>query len=347
MQSLENITVTTREAKEFAIACFEAGTVPFFQSHPGMGKSAMAKQIAKEFKLKLIDLRLSTLDSTYLTGYPDLSGDRARFVPFDVFPLEGDPIPEGYEGWLILLDELNSAHRDTLAAAYRLILDQEVGTHKLHKNCFMMAAGNLATSRAIVNNMGSALDSRMAKFEIRTDHRVFMEDVALPLNFDSRIVAYLNMYHDRINTFSADTPAGTSFCCPRTWEKLSFMIKEQEVEFRKGPLYASVIGSAVALDFIQFCKVYQDLVSFEDIVAAPENVALASDSAIRWALTTICMDRVDSTTFEPICKFIGRLPIEFKILFFSGIKARQPKLLQHPAFHAMVTDISKYLFSNN
>lgn len=42
---------------------------------------------------------------------------RADYAPFAHFPIEGDPLPEGYSGWLLFLDELTSALPAIQAAA--------------------------------------------------------------------------------------------------------------------------------------------------------------------------------------------------------------------------------------
>lgn len=81
-----------------------AGLVPFIQGSPGLGKSAIVKQIAKFAKLKVIDLRLAQCDITDLNGFPKLDGDKARYLPMETFPIESDPIPKGYNGWLLFLN---------------------------------------------------------------------------------------------------------------------------------------------------------------------------------------------------------------------------------------------------
>ena len=82
-----------------------SGLVPFLHSAPGCGKSSIIKAIAKENNLKLIDLRLSTIDSVDLSGMPmiDKQG-QVDWKPFNVFPLTNTPIPEGYAGWLLFLN---------------------------------------------------------------------------------------------------------------------------------------------------------------------------------------------------------------------------------------------------
>lgn len=69
-----------------------------------MGKSSLAKSIAERNGLKVIDLRLTELDSSDLNGLPYFKDGKSTFLPFDTFPLADTPIPDGYNGWLLLLN---------------------------------------------------------------------------------------------------------------------------------------------------------------------------------------------------------------------------------------------------
>ena len=147
------------ELTEDALAC---GLVPFLHSSPGCGKSSIIKAIAKKNGLKLIDLRLSTIDSVDLSGMPMIDDQKqVDWKPFNVFPLENSKIPEGYNGWLLFLDEFNSASEAVIAAAYNVVLDHRIGIYDLHPNCFIACAGNREEDRAITTSMGSAMTSTL------------------------------------------------------------------------------------------------------------------------------------------------------------------------------------------
>lgn len=94
-----------------------AKLVAMLTGSPGTGKSSIIHSIAKTYKLKVIDLRLAQCDPTDLLGFPTISGERAGYKPMETFPIQGDEIPEGYTGWLLFLDEFNSASTAVQAAA--------------------------------------------------------------------------------------------------------------------------------------------------------------------------------------------------------------------------------------
>ena len=110
-------SVTPRQLTKLLPYDLKAGLVPYLEGEPGIGKSAVVNALAKQFELKVIDLRLGQAEPTDMLGMPDTSGEFARYKPFEEFPLEGREIPAGYKGWLIFLDELPAAKKDTQAAA--------------------------------------------------------------------------------------------------------------------------------------------------------------------------------------------------------------------------------------
>lgn len=106
------------EVRKSVIECIEVGLVPFVRSSPGLGKSSIFRQIAEDFNLEFIDIRLSQAVPEDMMGLP-MRGDngKAHFMPFDMFPTQNDKIPAGKNGWLIALDEFNSGTKAIQAAA--------------------------------------------------------------------------------------------------------------------------------------------------------------------------------------------------------------------------------------
>lgn len=332
-----------RQIKSHILDCLYAGLVPFVRSSPGMGKSAIFKQTAKDLELHMIDHRLSTSEPTDLTGLPQFQNGRARFAPFEeLFPVEGTPLIDGTQGWMVFLDEFNSATKAVQAASYKLILDRMVGQHKLHDNVVLCAAGNLDTDRAIVNPISTAMQSRVVHLEMEINHQEWLEDVAFKENYDPRVIAYLSQYPSKLMDFRPDHNEHT-FCCPRTWEFMNRLIQDKDVTEEKAPLYAGTITSGVAVDFVQFTKVFQTMVSVRDIITNPETCPVSNDTSTRWAVISTMMEKITEDNFEPLTIYANRFPLDFRILFFRSALIRHPDLRQHPAFAKSMRELSRYL----
>ena len=347
--------VTPRQLSRMLPMVLEAGLVPFIQGSPGIGKSALTKNTAKAMNYKVIDHRLSTSAPEDLSGLPSFQNGKATFMPFDIFPTEDTPLPEGYDGWVLFLDEFNSAAKSVQAAAYKLILDRMVGQHKLHEKVAIVAAGNHATDRAIVNPLGTAMQSRLVHFKLVHNVDEWLEDVAFAENYDSRIIAYITWKPDALFDFRPDHNELT-FCCPRTWEFMNRLIKGKTFNIVKdknnndiyemdmlAPMFAGTITSGTATGFIQFTKVFQNLPDIGQILALPNATPIPGDKALQWATVVHLFEKSDENTFEPVSQYVSRFSTEFRIVYFRMIIARKPELKAHPQYRKMIGELSRYL----
>lgn len=338
--------VSPRQAKVLMMDVLEAGLVPFIHGSPGTGKSAITKQISDAGNLDFIDHRLSTAAPEDFSGLPRFNGEFATYAPFaGLFPLDQVSEPKG-NGWLLFLDEMNAAPKSIQAASYQLILDRMVGQYKLHEDVHIVAAGNLATDRAITNTLSTAMQSRMIHLEIEVNFNEWMQDVAIPENYDKRIIAYLSRYPDKLMDFNPDHNDKT-FACPRTWSFMDKLLKvsntTKALDTAKIPLYAGTVTSGVAVEFVQFTKVFESLVQLKDVLAQPADLPVPYDLNLQWATVTFLLDSVTKDNFEPICTYIDRFGISFRILFYRSLIQRNPTLRTHPKWVHSMIEMQRYL----
>ena len=219
------ISIIPEEIPNYVSRIVKAGKVPLTTGPPGLGKSWNHKLVADTFKLFFIDLRLTSCEPPDVNGLIAHKGNKSTYNPMDIFPLQDDPIPEGYEGWYICCDEFTSIGDDMQAAMYKLILDRMVGQHKLHPRCILAAAGNELDQGAIVHEMSSALASRFIHLHVRSDLKSFLK-VSMTLDMDHRIRSFLNFKPSNLNNFSPDQLAlEDTYACERTWHFLSDLMK--------------------------------------------------------------------------------------------------------------------------
>lgn len=330
-----------KRTKQDIITCIEAGLVPFVTSSPGMGKSSIVREIAQEYDLELIDLRLSQCAPEDLMGLPMRVDDRATFVPFVTFPLQGDKLPKGKNGWLLFLDEFNASAKSTQAAAYKVVLDRMVGQEKLHDNVFVVAAGNLATDRAIVNQMSTAMQSRLIHLEMQTNHKEFME-FAVKAGFDHRILGFLEFQPSKLNQFKPDHDDKT-FACQRTWEFASKLIKGKDYDDISLPLLAGALSEGVAVELHVFMQEYMKLPSYTSVLSAPEGTPVPEAPSTKYALLTMILDRHKRDDFKKIIKFMSKFPPEFQVLYFRGVLQRDPQLRREKEFTESTLHLTRFL----
>jgi hypothetical protein len=336
--------VKMSKAARMVISAIKAGTVPMIHGSPGIGKSELCHQIAKDHGLFLIDLRLSQCDPTDLAGFPqiDQARQKAGYLPMDTFPLEGEYLPAGYNGWLLFFDEANSAPKAVQAAAYKIILDRKVGQKKLHKHCALVAAGNLESDGAIVEPMSTALQSRMAPhFELIVDNGEWLE-WAYTSGIHHRITDFIKFKSSVLYTFSADHTDHT-YACPRTWAFANKLYKTTEDQDILETL-AGTLSEGVAREFLVFCKIYDKLITPAMILIDPDTAKVPDEPSILFALTGSLAESITEDNAAGLMKYIARIPAEFQVVCLREVVRKHKELLKHPAVVNWVTNSAAKLF---
>lgn len=313
--------------------CFNAGLTPIVTSPPAIGKSDILQEIADTHRMLLIDIRVPQADVTDFNGLPmrTLDGRKAQFLPFDIFPLEGDELPDHpdggkYNGWIIFLDELTSAPKYLQVPAYKLILNRMIGTKKLHERVFLAAAGNRQQDGAVVHDMSTALQSRMVHLSMHLDHNEWIE-WAIKHKVDSRILAFIEFRPELLHKFDPQHNDAT-FAAPRTWWFTHKLINGQKVTMDDHPLIAGTISPGVSLEFIQFCEVYSQMPKMADILKIPDKLHVPEEPSARYALATMLAERMDKTNVKPLATYLGRLPAECRALALRMLRNRTPALMR-------------------
>lgn len=339
--------VTPRQAVRMIGQCLEVGLVPFLQGSPGIGKSAIGNGLTDMFNLAMVDHRLSTSPPEDMSGLPYFEdrpyGKVACFAPFaDLFPIEGMPLPKGRDGWLVFLDEYNSAKKDTQAASYKLLLDRMTGQKKLHENVGIVLAGNLATDRAIVNSLSTAAQSRLIHLEMQVSYHDWLRDVAIKHDYDPRIIGYISQFEEDLMDFNP-LHSDKTFSCPRTIEFLNRLITGREVLEDDAALYAGTVGEAVANKFVQFCKIWKDVISYDEIMKDPMNCRLPMSDDLRWATISTMNSKLTTKNFQALATYANQFGLDMRVLFFRYALAKMPELRHDPVFAQSAVQIATYL----
>jgi len=336
-------TMTPKETRAAIIECMEVGLVPNVTSSPGVGKSALIKQIAKEFGLNVIDLRMSQCSPEDFMGLPMRNPDtnKAEFVPFATFPLGRDAIPKGKNGWLLFLDEFNSGTKMVQAASYKVVLDKMVGQEHLHPDVYIVCAGNLATDRAIVNPLGTAMQSRLIHIEMTVSHEDFMKH-ATKEDFDFRVRGFLEFSPSSLHVFKPDHQDKT-FACSRTWEFASKLIKGKPFEKVNLKLLAGAISEGMATSFYTFLEEYEKIPTMAAILAAPEVIKIPTELSTRFAIISMLIDRFNESEFVTLVTFIKRFTPEFQVIYYRGVVRQHPKFRWNAAYIKASHNVLKYL----
>lgn len=339
------MNVSMKKAAEMVKQILSVNLVPFLQGSPGIGKSAVIKEVAKEAKLKVIDLRLSQCEPTDLLGLPVLSGDKAKYKAFDTFPLEKDKVPVGYKGWLLFLDELNSAPRSVQVAAYKIILDRMVGQEKLNNKVYIVAAGNLATDNAVVNSLSTALRSRLVNIECQVSVEEWL-DWAVEQKFNPDILAYVSYKGTKgLYSFNPEQNDQT-FACPRTWEMMNKIMSK----FKPDEKMCEAILGATGIEFSGIIKKINKLPKFEDIFKGTAKVP--EDLGTRYfAMYHMCdaeKDKIKTKDqFNALMSYVNQYDKEFQFIWFKRAIKDFPQYSHEPSMMKAIIEFGKWAKSDD
>lgn len=327
------MALTLSNAHEAILTVLKAGLTPILLGQPGIGKSDLMRRIAKELNVKLIDMRLAQCEPTDLLGFPSVQGDKGRYTPMETFPLETDPIPVGFKGWLLFLDELPNANTHVQLAAYKLILDREVGNHKLHENCFIVSAGNREQDECFVQPMPSALKSRMVHLELEMNANEWI-DYAIKSGMDYRVTSFIAFDKSKLHSEYKDSEE-SSYACPRTWDFVSRLIID------KGDIANPVmrnilngtVSSPVTTEFLAYVKYFDKLPTYAQVIKDPLKTKIADkyDLGLIWATIAMLNANFALKDLSNVMKYVERLPEEYQLIFVKYLATKHPTgVLEHP-----------------
>ena len=340
-----HMKVTPSKLRSLLIPVLDAGLVPMIHGSPGTGKSDLVRSIAKEFKLWVIDFRLSQADPTDMAGFPTINKERTRcyYTPPIDFPLAEDEIPEGYNGWLLFFDEMNTAPPSVQAASYKIILDRMVGQNHLHKAVAMLAAGNLSTDKAITNRMSTAMQSRLIHYEMAIKQKDWIK-WAYNNDIDHRIISFISFKPGILQDFNPNHNDYT-FPCPRTWEFTSKIIKPfAEVSADMLITLTGTIGPGAAREFFTFCQIYKTLPTLQAIAANPTGLAVPEEPATKFALSGMLGNGLNESNAENLMKYVTRMPVEFQIMSLQNAVKKDKSLMKLKEIRTWISTYGREMY---
>ncbi len=313
---------------------------------PGIGKSAIPKQVTDERQIGFVDMRLAQRDPTDLRGIPAVIDGRARWLPPPELPTENwcldchrplfesdlEKLEKGKarcifckggritSKGILFLDELTSAPPLTQASAYQLTLDRQIGEYNLPDGWWVIAAGNRIEDRAVVYRMSTALANRFTHIDFEVNLEDWT-DWALTHSVDTNIVAFLNFRPELLFAFSPESNE-KAFATPRSWEFASNMVRISNKTMLP-ELLEGTIGKGATAEFVAFLKVQTELPDLNTIFKGDNFVPKRND--LRYALVSALVIKAQTKQFERLIDYSQHLPAEFNILMMMMMVAKDAK----------------------
>lgn len=267
-----------KDLKEVIRAHLRSGSGPnelgsiFIEGPPGIGKSEIPAEVAREEEVGFGDFRLLLRDPSDLLGipYPDLAAGTAKWLPPSELPIEGNT--RTAERGIILFDDMTTAPPLMQACAYQLLITpHKLGEGKLKEGWVVIGAGNRMGDRALVHPMPKPLANRFTShLTLEVDKEDWI-DWALKHNIDNAIIGF--MYSPASTTtlghllFQFDPKKDeNAFPTPRTWAKASRILAAQFSKSIEHEMLNGCIGVGANAQFSAFLRLFNKLPDVKEII---------------------------------------------------------------------------------
>jgi hypothetical protein len=280
---------------------------------PGIGKSAIISDMAKELGIGFIDVRLAQREPVDIRGLPVPRDDRSGvdWIVSSEWPREGQ---EDYnERGIILFDELTAADPTLQVASYEFILDRRLGKlYEVPPGWYIIAAGNRTSDAAVARTMSSALANRFCHLELIAKSKSWIE-WALIKGIESTVIAFIRYRPELLFNMTGNRERG--WPSPRTWERVSLelqLAKETSLSQRAlRSIIEGLVGPGAAIEFLGFLKWAESIPDIEAMLRGEIEITFPERSDQRFAMVSAAVHTVlESSEPEDLVTGLLRFLIE-------------------------------------
>ena len=314
---------------------------------PGVGKSTAVRELTQELGIGFIDVRLAQREPVDMRGLPvpDEKENSVKWLVSGEWPR--DPESRG----IIMFDELTAADKTLQVAAYEFILDRRLGNlYNVPDGWYIMAAGNRIEDRAVSCAMSSALANRFLHVEVAAEAESFLA-WAKENNLHPAVTGFIKFRPQLL--FSQDNEdLQRGWPSPRSWERVSTMLKIAEKNQRKSSLKYTIpglIGQGAAAEFMAFYKnIYymNDTVDIAECLKSGRTIPLpqkadllhACCGAVAYQLKSTKDAKLFLVIAENFLKFVQALPNDFAAMIMNDVESslagtkRSEIIKNHPLY---------------
>ena len=273
---------TMTNLERFEKIIFSGAGVLYLKGKPGVGKTAVAQQIAEKHGLKFVDIRLSQIDSSEVAGIPFkkvVKSKDGKDVDVMAYALPEWAVMANDQPTLVLFDELNRAEKATRDAALQMFNEKRIGwDFKFNDKVYFIAAGNLGEEDGTdVDVLDSALNGRLIHMKFSPTFKEW-EDWAKKAGVNPAIISFLRARDSHLYKASSNTEE--AYASPRSWANFSKMLNGadmEEIKILNQELGASYVGAS-AQAFMKWLE-EQTVININQIISEFDKVKTIVASA--------------------------------------------------------------------
>ena len=232
---------------------------------PGVGKTQIMEQIAKECKIGLVAYTITHHTRQSAIGLPFISkkqygGQEYAVTEYTMSEIVASIYEKmeqtGLKEGLLFIDEINCVSETLAPAMLQFLQCKSFGNHKIPEGWVIVAAGNPPEYNKSVREFDVVTLDRVKKIMVEADFGVWKE-YAYQQGMHGAVVSYLNARKQ--NFYQMETTVdGRNFATPRGWEDLSGFIQAYEG-------LGKAVDREVVGQYIQFPKIAKDFANYLEL----------------------------------------------------------------------------------
>ena len=258
--------------------------VPLIVGESGIGKTALAKKLAKENNWSLIVIDGNLLKEGEIGGLPTIESYKImnsegieiekKMTVYAVHNKLREIDEEVNKGKtvLLLIDEINRCEHTVQQELMNLILNREINGYKLHDNVNILAAMNPPSKYGSdfdyqVVDMDAAQENRFVWLNMESDYLQWIH-WAVEAGIEQEVIAFISTFPEYLHQKNGDDVRAT----PRSYERVSKTYKLYKAQKDSIPraVFLNVIkgnvGKVIAEEFISFVEAqHLPLIGYEDV----------------------------------------------------------------------------------
>ena len=233
---------------------------------PGIGKTQVMEQIAKEMKIGLVSYtithhtRQSAVELPFIREkeYGGRTYSVTEYTMSEIIASVYDKMEQtGNQEGILFLDEINCVSETLAPAMLQFLQGKTFGTHKLPDGWIIVAAGNPPEYNKSVREFDVVTLDRLKKINVEADFPVWKE-YAYRQGIHQAVISYLDVRRENFCRIE-NTVDGKRFATARGWEDLSRMIQVYEMLGKTADrevIFQYIQHRTIAKDFANYLELY-------------------------------------------------------------------------------------------
>ena len=269
--NFKNLTPLQQSFFHIMHATVNTGGCLLLSGDPGIGKTAIIRNMGKTLEYQYIDIRLSQKDESEVGLYPKVDNidgvDCVKEIP-PYWAVKANQRPT-----IIIFEELNRARREIQNAALQILMEREIGhDFKFNDDVYFIATSNMNDSHT--EDFSTAMRGRLIHFEFEFDFDYWYDNYA-KMNINSIVLEWIsinrNLLTEELNDENDENEL-VSYLSPRSLsafsKSLSYVL-EHETDIENIITYTEEFGSKYignkCYSLLEFLRKWSQL-SVEDVL---------------------------------------------------------------------------------